>query len=331
MATKTKKTAPAKAEPKHPPCEKCGYGMVSFMGKMICSHGCDTPAKVKPTRAKKVKQPVPRLTAPKLIDQIAPQPEAPKLADDITPEMKAFLAQEEEEELVLPTWAEEPKLTHKVKLTREQWLLAMTNELRPLFKQHGATIPSNVRMSCGWPSSRALSSNKRVLGQCWPATASEDSTTEIFISPFLSDPVAPMGVGATLAHELVHACLPIGSGHGPKFRKLAEGIGLEGRMTATTAGKALCVAFAEIVEKIGTYPHAKLDMSSQKKQGTRLLKVICTNVNCEYLEEEEKPYVVRMSASVYDAGQPCCGVCGAKMDVQEKETPKTKKKVEVRT
>jgi hypothetical protein len=203
-------------------------------------------------------------------------------------------------------------LPSAVKLTREEWLMKMTrNHMVELFARSGATLPEKLRISCGWPSQRALAGKKgRVMGQCWSPSASSDQTWEIFVTPACAD---PLEVAAILAHELVHACMPKGAGHGKLFRTLATEIGLEGKMTATVAGEWLKGWMKKAIDEVGAYPHAVLDMSQQKKQSTRLLKVICENEECEFFQDEEKPYSVRMSASVFEAGAPKCGCCKSTM------------------
>jgi len=179
---------------------------------------------------------------------------------------------------------------------REPWLHGLVTLLRPHFAAHGATIPEKLRVSCGWPSKRALagSNGSRFIGQCWYAMASADCSVEIFISPAVSEPVE---VAAILAHELVHACLPVGTGHKAPFKQLATAIGLTGKMTATTAGPAFIAAVEPMLEALGPYPHAKLDGSNVKKQSTRLLKAECG----------ECGYTVRVTAKwINEVGAPHC-------------------------
>jgi hypothetical protein len=207
-----------------------------------------------------------------------------------------------------------PKKETAPKLTREEWLMKLTREhLTELFAKSGAKVPRKLRMSCGWPSNRALASNKgtRVLGQCWYPDASDDAHHEIFITPAISDGAE---VAAVLAHELVHACMEPGEGHGRNFRSLALEVGLEGKMTQTVPGDWLKAFLAKAIQEVGAYPHATLDMSQRKKQTTRLLKVVCINEDCSFAEEEDKAYSVRMSSSVFEAGAPKCGCCGAPME-----------------
>lgn len=226
-------------------------------------------------------------------------------------------AKKEAPDMPLPKGAVEPKLTPEQKQTREEWLLKFTRDhCADLFAKAGKEIPPKIRMACGWPSSRGLARGKRprVVGQCWYPEASSDQHHEIFISPVLSDVV---DVAATLIHELAHVVCGKEAGHGAAFKETATGVGLEGKMTATVPTSWLKEWIAKAAQEVGVYPHATLDMSQQKKQGTRLLKVVCPDMECDYLAEEEKPYTVRMSASVFDAGKPCCGVCGTRMEVSE--------------
>ena len=82
--------------------------------------------------------------------------------------------------------------------TRESWLLAAVELLRPTFlaKQH--VIPNNCQVSCGFAST----GSKHHIGQCWSRNSSVHDRNQIFISPALIDPVAVLD---TLVHELVHA------------------------------------------------------------------------------------------------------------------------------
>lgn len=184
-------------------------------------------------------------------------------------------------------------------INREDWLARCTEKLQPVFKQAGYSIPDNVKYTCGFPSRSALSRKRRRIGECWDARASAGETFEIFISPVLSD---PLEVAATLAHELVHATVGLQAKHGAAFGKCARGIGLEGKMTATTAGDVFKHWFASVAEDLGDYPHKELRASSGgKPQTTRLLKV-----SCPECEAQGEPYLVRMSAKAYERGAPIC-------------------------
>ena len=187
-------------------------------------------------------------------------------------------------------------------MTREDWLLNCLEDLRVDFIKVGAELPVKIRASCGWPSKGALATKKQRVGECWSATCSGDETFELFISPALKDSIEVL---ATLVHEAVHAAVGVEAKHGGAFKKVAKALGLEGKMTATTAGDALKERLKEIIEKWSTYPHAELKSSNApKKQTTRMLKVVCTECEC----------VVRMSRKCLDeAGLPTCG-CGGRME-----------------
>lgn len=180
--------------------------------------------------------------------------------------------------------------------TREQWLHAVKDQLAPVFKQHGATIPARVRLTCGFPTRGALSRGTFVAGQCFDIGERKDSAWEISVTPRLDDPV---NVGAVLVHELCHACVGgTKEGHGPVFSKLAKAMGLVGKMTNTTAGSELKRTLAAIVDRVGPYPHASLLPSDkEKKQSTRLIKAAC----------ETCGYTVRVTRKWLDqSGTPLC-------------------------
>lgn len=181
--------------------------------------------------------------------------------------------------------------------TREEWLIAATEAMRPLFAEVGAEIPA-VRISVGWPGGGGRNLNK-VIGQCWATRASADGVAQIFISPVLDHSETVL---ATLAHELVHAVDDCKSGHKGDFVRIAKGIGLTGKMTATVAGDELLSRLSSIVAEIGPYPHAKLETSRVpiKKQSTRMLKVYC----------ETTGYTLRTTRKwLEEYGEPICPCC----------------------
>jgi hypothetical protein len=199
--------------------------------------------------------------------------------------------------------------------TREQYLLAAVDSLRPLFTRAGATIPA-VHVSTGWPSSRGTSQKRKALGECWDKSASADKVAQVFISPWLSDCLNArppgndgMGVLPVLVHELVHVVIGNEAGHGPKFRKLALAVGLEGKMTSTIAGEKLIGELKALMPALGDYPHAKLDLLKRptKKQGTRMIKCVCP---CGYTVRTTKKWLER--------GTPTCP-CGEDMVAEATE------------
>ena len=68
--------------------------------------------------------------------------------------------------------------------TREQWLNAAVEEVRPFFTAYGHTLPQAIRVTCGFPSSAKRSG---AIGECWSDKASGDGSIEILISPTIAD------------------------------------------------------------------------------------------------------------------------------------------------
>lgn len=157
--------------------------------------------------------------------------------------------------------------------TREEWLNAFVQEARPQFEEAGAPIPTNVRVSIGFTSKGARS--KRI-GECWSDNCSADGTFEIFIVPGTE---SESRIADILTHELIHAAVGLEAGHKAPFKRVAVALGLEGKMTATTAGD-LWHAWADpVLMKLGKMPHAALTgggvSTAPKKQTTRMLKCEC--------------------------------------------------------
>lgn len=156
-------------------------------------------------------------------------------------------------------------------MNREQWLLSATDELKALFKQIGEEVPSDVKVSCGFPLGYRAGSKHQAIGVCHPRSHSESGVNEIFINPNQDDSLRVLDV---LTHELIHAIDDCKSGHGAEFRRMALAIGLTGKMTATVASPELEEKLKAILEKIGDYPHAKIE-ATRKKQSTRMIKHVC--------------------------------------------------------
>ena len=187
-------------------------------------------------------------------------------------------------------------------MNREEWLCECIQQLRLDFEQVGNALPQKIRASCSWPSKSGLANKKRRIGEAWSAKNSADQSCEVFISPVLKDPIE---VSATLVHELVHCAVGVEEGHKGKFPRLAKALGLVGKMTTTTASAELKAHLQQLTDAIGPYPHAELTHSNaSKKQGCRLLKVVC-----------ECGCVVRMTRKWLDeVGPPTCGCGGAMME-----------------
>lgn len=129
--------------------------------------------------------------------------------------------------------AESPRVAPS--LNREAWLEALAEKLRSDFESVGLPLPEVIHYAPGFPSKMALSKKKRRIGEHWHGRASKDSGHQIFISPLLTDDIE---VAETLVHELLHAALPAGSKHGPKFKAGMQKLGLEGKADRDTCRPA---------------------------------------------------------------------------------------------
>lgn len=180
---------------------------------------------------------------------------------------------------------------------REDWLNSAVEELRPSFSANGYTLPEAIRVSCALPSNAKRSG---AIGECWADTQSGDNHYEIFISPTLAEPSRVFDV---LIHELCHTakgCM----NHGINFQKLATAMLLVPAVSsfkATVQAPSFMTAYGSIIEGLGAYPHAPLDLSVRKTQGTRMLKAYCPSCG----------YTIRLTAKwAYDShGDVCLPTC----------------------
>lgn len=174
--------------------------------------------------------------------------------------------------------------------TREGWLIAASNALRPLFQDAGSPLPVDLpQLSIGFPSRGALSG--KVVGQCFNAK----NASHVFVSPLHT---TPYDVFDTLTHELVHVVTP-GAKHGGKFVKVCNAIGLtKGKPTSAGAGPELEPKLRVLLETLGALPHIALDpkLEERKPQGTRMLKAQCAA--CEF--------TVRLTRKWLDLAVPQC-------------------------
>ena len=184
---------------------------------------------------------------------------------------------------------------------REDWLQKAVQSLRPLFLGHGYTIPE-LRVSIGWPSSGGLGKKKRTVGQCWFGATAADGKPQIFVSPLHDNNVTyNNGVLATLVHEVCHVAAGADAKHGPKFKKVADKMGLEGKPTSTIAGEDLIARFGQMVMELGPFDHAALvPVKENKPQTTRMRKCEC----------EACGFLVRLTQKWLDVGQPICPAPG---------------------
>lgn len=187
-------------------------------------------------------------------------------------------------------------MTHS---TREQWLTAAIAELRPLFVSRNAPLPDLVRVTCGFPSSKARTLN-RCVGEHWSPAVSNDNHHELMISPVEDDPFT---VFAVLIKCLCHAAL-FADGKDPhrgRFPKLIKSLWLGGKPTAPIVTDDFRNNFADLIESLGEYPHAKINIGAERRtQSTRMIKASC----------HECSYTIRLSDKWAKKGLPVCPVDG---------------------
>jgi ssDNA-binding Zn-finger/Zn-ribbon topoisomerase 1 len=158
--------------------------------------------------------------------------------------------------------------------TREQWLIALTDALRPAFKAQAKPLPSKIRLSVGYPSTGGKS---KTIGQCHHHLSSADGHTEIFIRP---DRHETLDVAAIVLHELCHAALGPGFKHGKEFKALATAMGLEGPMRSTTAGEAAIKLLRPLVKELKPFPHSALTLVSGGGPARPSDSTSFRNLNC---------------------------------------------------
>lgn len=187
-------------------------------------------------------------------------------------------------------------------MTREQWLLAAVEHMRPWFNESGKDFPV-VQVSIGYAKRPG-----KGIGWCYAPGATEGSVPTIFVSPELAakDPVKLLGV---LLHEIIHAVDKGESGHRGWFASTAKSLGLEGKMTATTVGMDLAADLGKLANELGDFPHKALtgqDVGGRRvgAQTNRQLKIECP---------EGCGYKLRGSRQVLDMGMPNCPQCDAEM------------------
>lgn len=171
----------------------------------------------------------------------------------------------------------------KSKLSRENYLIQATDIMRKsLFEPKGYKVPK-VELSISWATHGNNSRNTgkaKVLGQCFNRASSEKGINQVIITPNLDGTTidGSLNILGVLVHELVHAVDNCVSGHGKAFKDCAMAVGLTGPMRSTGESDELKEYLRKnIIDKLGKFPHAQVNLSKGKKQTTRNIKVEC---NC---------------------------------------------------
>lgn len=195
--------------------------------------------------------------------------------------------------------------------TREEWLEAAVENLRPVLRARAGLEVPTVRVGVGFPSG-GLRSN--VGGQTWKREASEDGINEITIRVTVCDPVEVLAV---LGHELIHAAMDCVGGHGKRFNTAFLAVGYTGSPKGCTPGNVLRTELASLSEALGNYPgDGGLAVAAEKKkQGTRMLRCECAECGFVFRTTQKWVAAAVLGLSCPDAN--CGGTCnvdGAEAD-----------------
>jgi hypothetical protein len=208
--------------------------------------------------------------------------------------------------------------------TREAWLNAAIDGLREMFELVEKPLPAKILVSIGFPSTGRA---KRVVveeGESLAGRLAEyhfpqdgNESGQIYITPQLGETIAKYGddrseklsievvILGVLVHELCHGSAGFDAKHGPKFKEVADAIGLTGKMTAALPGEKLNEGLKILATQLGPIPHETLiaGKTQVKKQTTRLIRVESTCLG----DESGKRYNANMSQKWIDeAGAPIC-------------------------
>lgn len=192
-------------------------------------------------------------------------------------------------------------------MTREEWLKRAVRTLRPLLRK------ADIEMRPRWQVSMSLTSANGAIGQFWYESSSENGqVTNILISPTLSDPVEVLD---TLLHEMIHASLPVRTGHGPKFQKACRLIGMtKGSPKSAGAGPELRAELERVAAFLGEFNHTALVPSKTKRRGTKW-PVYCST--------HDERYRVQISVrALEEYGPPICPITREEMVPAEGRPPK---------
>ena len=141
-------------------------------------------------------------------------------------------------------------------ITREQWLEAAIDILRPRFQEVGYLLPDVIRVSVGWAVS-FKGENSSILALTVSRKITTDDIYQIYVTP--ERDVASDVLGY-LVHELAHVAVGTDAGHGPDFKSCAVAVGLEGKMIHALPGIVLAAELVALAETLGTYPHKRVDL-----------------------------------------------------------------------
>ncbi len=207
--------------------------------------------------------------------------------------------------------------------TREAWLGALIELMRPVFIARGYPLPEKIVATMGFPSKGWRGT---AIGECWSSGASAAGIVEIFIHPCQ---IGVMRIANILTHELCHAAheqwhddnakpakdgtpRPYRPNHGKRFAAIGDALDLEGEPKEMMGGAAWEAWASVLVDELGPMPFDPLAayVKKEKKQTTRMLKF--AHEGCDGAEGED--YIWRASAKhVGDKERVSCPCCGKRI------------------
>ena len=139
------------------------------------------------------------------------------------------------------------------KQNREIWLATMAKLMKPKFKEAKQPLPKDItiRINFSGKINEIVDKSRNcVLAEC---RHGKDGKVFINIHPQVNDTV---DISQILCHELIHAALGHGSGHGKKFREMADHFNLLPPMKSTKPGEQFVGWIKDLINdnKIGQYP-----------------------------------------------------------------------------
>lgn len=202
---------------------------------------------------------------------------------------------------------------------REAWLRAVLDGfIRGHFAECGYKVPKNLLVSVGWPPNRRIrrDGTTKVAGLCCPEQWNGGKAFIIYLTPQEASSDEYL---STLVHEVVHATVGLEAGHGAAFKECGETVGLQGKPTMMGLPKTSAVAKAMRkwvrATKLGKFPH-HAERYNGPRQGTRMVKVSCKNLDCEArgFTGRRTGYTMRTTATwLENFGAPCCPACDEEM------------------
>jgi hypothetical protein len=206
--------------------------------------------------------------------------------------------------------------------TREAWLTAAVNAIRPRFEALGHEVPA-FRVSVGFPKGVASEVAGVIYGVTYNRHYVADGAYEVFISPEDADTVNMI---LTVWHEMIHVTAGLDCGHKGEFVTLARAFGMMSPYTETPAGIELAADLLTLCAALGPYPGSFMTLPTRRRKADPVItttvtptvkpgrvssgpakqtnrNIICRCVDCGWTFRATRMWIAR--------GLPTC-VCGGK-------------------